>query len=166
VGRPSSPERRPSHTGSEDLRDHEERHSRLDPEWFHLFSLQQFRHKLRSEPEYAENGRSGVVLLRTARLRVMLEVAAEGTKFAEHTVIGSAIVVVIDGSLQITCDDEKRVARAGEMVVIPHDRPRAMIATSDVSFLWALALEPPDADSDAKSFVPFGPPQAFGPRGS
>jgi len=33
-------------------------------------------------------------------------------------------------------------------------------------FLWTLSLEPPDAESDARSFGPVGPPQAFGPRGS
>jgi quercetin dioxygenase-like cupin family protein len=144
----------------------EERQSRLDPEWLHLFSLEQFARKLRAEPEYAENGRSGLVLIKTEQLRVVLEVASEGSKFAEHTVLGSATVVVLEGALEITCGDETRVVRAGEMVVIPHDRPRAMSATGDVCFLWTLSLEPPDAESDARSFAPVGPPRAFGPRGS
>jgi quercetin dioxygenase-like cupin family protein len=148
------------------LRDPEERQNRLDPEWFHLFSLEQFAHTLRQEPEYAENGRNGLVLLKTAQLRVVLEVASEGTKFAEHSVLGSAIVVVLEGSLEIVCGDETRLARRGEMVVIPHDRPRAMSATGDACFLWTLSLEPPDAESDARSFGPVGPPHAFGPRGS
>ena len=165
AGRESAHGRR-RHAGGEGLRDHPGRHSRLDPEWLHLFSLQQLAHKLRAEPEYAENGRNGLVLIKTAQLRVVLEVAAEGTRFAEHTVLGSATVVVLDGSLEIVCDDETRTARQGEMVVIPHDRPRAMSATGDVCFLWTLSLEPPDEESDAKSFVPFGPPKAFGPRGS
>jgi quercetin dioxygenase-like cupin family protein len=148
------------------LRDPQERQSRLDPEWFHLFALEQLAHKLRAEREYAENGRNGLVLLKTAQLRVVLEVAAEGTKFAEHTVLGSAIVVVLDGSLEIVCGDETRVAKRGEMIAIPHDRPRAMSATGDVCFLWTLSLEPPDAESDAWSIASFDPPQAFGPRGS
>jgi quercetin dioxygenase-like cupin family protein len=161
-----SRERRRAHLGAEGLRDPEERQSRLDPEWFHLFSLERFAGKLRAEPEYTENGRNGLVLLKTPTLSVVLEVAAEGSKFAEHTVLGSALVVVLDGSLQVVCGDEMRVARRGEMVVIPHERPRAMSATSDVCFLWALSLEPPDAESDARSFGPFGPSRAFGPRGS
>jgi quercetin dioxygenase-like cupin family protein len=165
-GRPSTRDRRRSHVSGQGLRDHDERHSRLDPEWLHLFSLQQLARKLRSEPEYAENGRGGVVLIKTEQLRVVLEVAAEGTQFAEHTVLGSATVVVLEGSLQIVCGDEKRAAQRGEMVVIPHDRPRTMSATSDVCFLWTLSLEPPDEESDARSFGPFGTPKAFGPRGS
>jgi len=158
--------RRAVHAGTEDLRSHDERHSRLDPEWFHLFSLEQFGRRLRAEPEYAENGRNGLVLIKTEQLRVVLEVAAEGTKFAEHTVLGSAMLVVLSGSLRINCGDETRSVRQGEMVVIPHDRPRAMTATGDVCFLWTLSLEPPDAESDARSFAPYGPPRAFGPRGS
>ena len=162
----SKRERRRSHVSAEGLRSPEERQSRLDPEWLHLFSLEQFARKLRAEPEYAENGRSGLVLIKTEQLRVVLEVASEGSKFAEHTVLGSATVVVLEGALEITCGDETRVVRAGEMVVIPHDRPRAMSATGDVCFLWTLSLEPPDAESDARSFAPVGPPRAFGPRGS
>jgi hypothetical protein len=35
--------------------------------------------------------------------------------------------------------DEKRTARAGELVAIPHDRPRAIRATTDAVFVWTLA---------------------------
>lgn len=157
---------RRSRAGAGNLRDHDERHGRLDPEWFHLFSLEQLACRLRSEPEFAANGRNGLVLIKTEQLRVVLEVAAEGTKFAEHTVLGSSMLVVLSGSLRVTCGDETRALRRGEMAVVPHDRPRAMTATGDVSFLWTLSLEPPDAESDARSFVPVDPPRAFGPRGS
>ena len=74
-------------------------------------------------------------------MSVVLEVAAEGVKIAEHTVSGPAIVHVLDGELDLVCLDETRVAHAGEMVVIPHDRPRSMSAKSDVTFLWTLAME-------------------------
>jgi len=161
-----SPHERRSHVRANGLRDAEERRSRLDPEWFHLFSPEQFERELRAEPEYAENGRNGLVLLKTAQLRVVLEVAAKGTRFAEHTVLGSAMVIVLDGALEIACGDEKRMPHAREMVVIPHDRPRAMTAAEDVCFLWMLSLESPDEESDAHSFGPFALPRAFGPRGS
>ena len=54
---------------------------------------------------------------------------------------GPAIVHVLDGELELTCLDETRMAHAGEMVVIPHDRPRSLCAQSDVTFLWTLAIE-------------------------
>ena len=162
--RSSARGRRRSHERAEGLHEREERQSRLDPEWFHLFSLAHFATKLRAEPEYAENHRNGLVLLKTEQLRVVLEVAAQGTKFAEHTVLGSAIVLMLEGSLEIVCGDETRMAHAGEMVVIPHDRPRAMSAAGDVAFLWTLSLERPDEESDARSFGPFAPPHALEPH--
>ena len=107
-----------------------------------MFSLQQFVRELRGEREYAEQGRNGItLLLKTDRLRIVLEAAAEGTKIPEHTVEGAAVVQVLDGSLDLVCMDERRVARAGEMVVIPHDRPRSMSGSSDVTFLWTLSLD-------------------------
>ena len=125
------------HRGS-NLRDRIERGNRLDLGWFHLFSLAQFARGLRGEREYAEQGRNAITLLKTEQLSVVLEVAAEGVKIAEHTVPGPAIVHVLDGELDLVCLDETRVAHAGEMVVIPHDRPRSMSAKSDVTFLWTL----------------------------
>jgi quercetin dioxygenase-like cupin family protein len=123
------------------LRDRVERGGRLDMEWFHLFSLEHFARSLRAEREYKEQGRNAILLLKTAELRVVLEVAAEGEKIADHTVPGPAMVHVLEGELELVCLDETRVAHGGEMVVIPHDRPRTMSAKSDVVFLWTLALE-------------------------
>ena len=140
-GRDWSRESERSHRGADRLRDRIERGSRLDLEWFHLFSLAQLARALRGEREYVEQGRNGITLLKTEQLRVLLEVAAEGAKIAEHTVPGPAIVHVLDGELELTCLDETRMAHAGEMVVIPHDRPRSLCAQSDVTFLWTLAIE-------------------------
>jgi quercetin dioxygenase-like cupin family protein len=123
------------------LRDRAERPNRLDPEWFHLFSLAPLRESLRSERPYREQGRNGLVLLKTDQLRVVLQVAAAGAEIAEHTVPGPAIVHVLEGELELVCLDATRIAHAGEIVSIPHDRPRAITARSDASFLWVLALE-------------------------
>jgi quercetin dioxygenase-like cupin family protein len=127
--------------GVERLRDRIERRNRLDEEWLHLFSLAHFARALRSDREYIEHGRNAITLLKSDGLRVVLEVAAAGTKIAEHVVPGPAIVQVLEGKLDLVCLDEARVAERGEMVVIPHDRPRSMTAKSDAAFLWTLAIE-------------------------
>jgi quercetin dioxygenase-like cupin family protein len=137
-----------SYRGTDRLRDRIERGTRLDEEWLHLFSLARFARALRAEREYREQGRNAMILMKTGQLRVVLEVAAEGAKIAEHVVPGPAIVHVLDGELDLVCLDETRVARAGEIVVIPHDRPRAMAAKSEVAFLWMLAME---TDADAST---------------
>jgi quercetin dioxygenase-like cupin family protein len=124
-----------------DARSRSERPKRLDPEWSHLFSLAHLMQSLRGERPYREQGRNGIVLLKTDELRVVLEVAAEGTEVSEHTVPGPAMVHVLEGELELACLDETRIARAGEIVTIPHDRPRTIAAKTDTSFLWTFAIE-------------------------
>jgi quercetin dioxygenase-like cupin family protein len=136
VGQKSAAE--PHRAQHRSARDRLGREGAVDREWFHLFSLAQFARELREEREYAEHGRNGIALLKSDRVRVVLEVAAEGAKIAEHTVEGAAMITVLDGALDVACNDERRVARAGELVVIPHDRPRTITAKSDASFLWTL----------------------------
>jgi len=122
------------------LRDRSERRHRLDEEWLHLFSLEKFTTALRQEPEYQRNGHNGLILIKTEHMRVVLEVARAGRGISEHTIHGPALVQLIEGSLTFQAGDERRVAHAGEMVVIPHDRPRTICANEDAAFLWALAL--------------------------
>ena len=122
------------------FRGRSERRHRLDEEWLHLFSLRKFASALRLEPEYDRNGHNGVILMKTAHMRVVLEVARAGRSIGEHTIHGPALVHVIEGSLTFQAGDERRVARTGEMVVIPHERPRTIRAIEDAAFLWALAL--------------------------
>ena len=133
------------------LRDRTERRHRLDEEWLHLFSLAKFVAALRQEPEYLRNGHNGLILMKTEHVRVVLEVAQAGHSIGEHTIHGPALVQVLEGSLAFQCGDERRVAHAGEMVVIPHDRPRTIRATDDAAFLWALSLAARDGSKTAGS---------------
>jgi quercetin dioxygenase-like cupin family protein len=122
------------------LRDRSERQHRLDPEWLHLFSLGKFIEALRQEHEYVRNGHNGLILLKTEHMRVVLEVTRAGRRIAEHSIHGPALIQVLEGSLRFRAGDEERVAHAGELVVVPHDRPRTISAEEDAAFVWALAL--------------------------
>ena len=82
--------------------------------------------------------------MKTEHMRVVFAVARAGSGIGEHSIHGPALVQVIEGSLTFQAGDERRDAHAGEMVVIPHERPRTILASEDAAFLWALAL-----DSDA-----------------
>ena len=123
------------------LRDRDERRHRLDEEWLHLFSLQKFTAALRQEPDYERNGHNGLILMKTEHMRVVLAVARAGSGIGEHTIHGPALVQVIEGSLTFQAGDERREAHAGEMVVIPHERPRTIRANKDAAFVWALSLD-------------------------
>jgi quercetin dioxygenase-like cupin family protein len=127
------------------LRNRDERRHRLDEEWLHLFSLGKFVAALREEPEYERNGHNGLILVKTEHMRVVLEVARSGHGIGQHTIHGPALVQVIEGSLSFHAGDERRDAHAGELVVIPHERPRTIQAKEDAAFLWALALDSRDA---------------------
>lgn len=124
-----------------DLRDRLRRSERLDEEWLHLFALPPMAKLLREEPEYQRNGRTGLTLLKSEHLRVVLEVARAGTEIGDHRISGPTLVHVLEGSLALVSDDATRVAHAAEMVVVPHDRPRRIHAESDAVFLWALSLD-------------------------
>jgi len=128
-------------TGHSSLRDQSRRQERLDEEWFHLFALDEMVGVLRTEAAYPVNGHTGVTLLKTEHLRIILEAARAGTRLERHTVQGPNFVHVISGSLRMEAGDETRIAHAGELVVIPHDRPREVIAEEESAFLLGLSLE-------------------------
>lgn len=126
------------------LRDQSHREERLDEEWLHLFALDEMAELLRTEAAYPVNGHTGITLHKTAHLRILLEVAKEGTRIGEHSVHGPSFIHVLSGSLRLTSGGETRIAHGGELVVIPHDRARKMVAEEDSSFLLGLSLEMPD----------------------
>lgn len=128
------------------LRDRFQREERLDEEVFHLFALEEMVEALRGEREYDANGHTGVILLKSDRLRVVLEVARDGVAIGNHVVPGPTVVQILQGSLHVTSEEQTRIAHPHEMIVIPHDRPRRLYAEGDAAFLWALSL---DGRSDA-----------------
>lgn len=107
----------------------------------HLFALEPMIERLRSEEPYDQNGQNGVLLLKTEHLRVVLEVAREGNEIGQHTVPGPTLIQVLEGSLDLSSQGETRTAHAGEMLVVPHDRPRTVFARADAAFVWALSMD-------------------------
>jgi quercetin dioxygenase-like cupin family protein len=126
---------------TQNLREKLNRDERLDEDWLHLFSLDSMIVGLRSEDEYSTTGHTGLTLLKTSTLRIVLEVAKEGSRIAEHSVHGPTVIHVLEGSIRIQALDETRVAHHGEMVVVPNDLPREIEAEKESAFLWILALD-------------------------
>jgi len=52
----------------------------------------------------------------------------KGQALSEHTAPFDAIVYILDGQAQITIAGSRRLAQAGEMVVMPADTPHALKA--------------------------------------
>ena len=125
------------------LRDRTIREQRLDTDGLHRLSLPAFVAQLQAQPEFGSNGHSGVLLMRTEQMRVVLETAREDTVIHEHTVHGPTFLYVIDGAVSINVEGETRVAERGEMLVIPRDRTRVIRAINTSSLLWVLAPDAP-----------------------
>lgn len=117
----------------------EERTARLLPEELHLFDLKRTAEGLRSEPEYATNGRNGTTLVKDAEVRVVLEVLREGAELAEHRAPGPITVQVLEGEIQFSGGETVHTLRPGELLVLPACRPHAVKAARDSAFLLTIA---------------------------
>ena len=126
----------------ESLRGPEIRRKRLDEGTVHVFALTDYAEAMRKEREYTQHGHTGVILIKTSELRVVLEVAEAGKGMAEHVIRGPATVQILEGSLEFSTRNASFTARAGDMAVLPHDEPRTVTAKEKTTFLLALALAP------------------------
>ncbi len=125
----------------EHLRDRETRHRRLDEGVMHVFSGREFGAALRAEAEYQKNRHTGVTLMKTAELRVLLEAADAGSSLARHVIHGPATLYLIEGLLDIETDVGSHRAKAGDMVVLPRDEKREITCREESLFLLALSPE-------------------------
>jgi quercetin dioxygenase-like cupin family protein len=124
----------------ESLRERGARERRLDPDQVHVFALREFAAALREEPEYRENGHTGVLLVRTDDLRMLLEVAADGASVDDHVIRGPATLQVLEGALDVEVDGTHHAVSEGGIAVLPHDVSRRIVARAESAFVLTLAL--------------------------
>ena len=124
---------------AESLRAKHQRERRLDEELVHVFSLRSYGAGLRRQPEYEKDGHTGMILMKTPELRVVLEAARAGKTLATHVVHGPATLLVLEGALDI--ETERGSFRVGEseMAVLPRDEGREIRSLGQSLFLIALS---------------------------
>lgn len=132
-----------------ELRNRAARQHRLDEGMVHVLSAAEFGAVLRQEAEYQKNRRTGVTLMKTAELRVVLEATEPGTALASHVVHGPATLYLIEGGLEIETREGSFRARQGDMVVLPRDEKRKIVCGDRSLFLLALSPESGDEDPTA-----------------
>lgn len=121
------------------LRSKRAREARLDAEQPHVFSLRAYGAGLRRQPEYQRDGHTGMILMKTPELRIVLQAVRAGTTLATHVVHGPTQLYVIDGALDVnTPDGSFRVGEA-EMALLPADEERELHSPGHSLFLLALA---------------------------
>lgn len=112
---------------------------RLDEDLVHVFSAGEMSAALRAEPEYRNNHHTGITLMKTEELRVLLEAAEAGATVERHVVRGPATIFVIEGRLEIQTGDRTYTARRGDMVVLPRGEARRILCPEASTFLLALS---------------------------
>lgn len=123
------------------LRDRQTRHRRLDEALVHVFSARDLAGALFDEPEFERNRHTGITLLKTAELRVVLVVAAAGVALARHVVHGPATLHLVEGELAIDTDEGCFSAGPGDLVVLPRDEGREIVSRKRSIFLLVLSPE-------------------------
>jgi quercetin dioxygenase-like cupin family protein len=119
------------------------RRARLDDDRVHRIDLSDTARRLRGEREYRASGRTGVTLVKSEALRVVLEVLAAGRGLAEHVIRGPATVHVLQGTLDFASARERFTAGAGSLVVVPAGEPHEVDAREDATLLIGLSLDEP-----------------------
>ncbi len=126
-------------SASEPLRERQTRVGRLDEQQIHVFSLRSYGAGLRRQPEYDKDGHTGMILVKTPELRVVLEAAQAETRLAAHVVHGPATLYVLSGALDVsTRQGTFRVGEA-EMAVLPRDEEREIRSVAESLFVIAIS---------------------------
>lgn len=121
------------------LRDRDTRQRRLDEALVHVFSARELGGALQEEPEYQRSGHTGLTLMKTPELRVLVESVAAGVALASHAIHGPATLYLVEGELSIATRDGSYSAGPGDMVVLPRDAPREIVSRKRSVFLLALS---------------------------
>jgi quercetin dioxygenase-like cupin family protein len=118
-----------------------ERAERLARDTLQVINLRSYLRALREEGAYHTNGRNGITLVKTARLRVVLEVLQAGTQLAEHRAPGPITVQVLEGAIRFHVEDEVFRVREAETLALPAGQPHSVEAVGDAAFLLTIAVE-------------------------
>lgn len=127
-------------------RTREEREARLDISTTHVFALNAILSTLRDEPEYEQNSRNGMTLVKDPDLRVVLEAVKAGGSLPDHYAPGRCTIHVLEGQIRVKLPAEELYLRRGELMALPPCEHHAVEAVIDSVFLLTIAptetLEP------------------------
>ncbi len=122
-----------------DVRGLAARERRLDESELHVLSLRAFGAGLRAQREYDREGHTGMILVKTPELRVVLEAAAAGARLATHVVRGPTTLLVLEGALEVATSRGQFRVGEGEMAVLPRDEQREIHSLARSLFRLALS---------------------------
>lgn len=104
------------------------------------FDLNGLVAKLTQEPQYREEGMTGIALVRDDRISVVLQALRKGTGLREHRAPASALVTLLSGRATFTSEGgAKRTAmQPGTLVAFASGLDHAVVADEDCAFLLVI----------------------------
>ncbi|MBT9177229.1 MAG: hypothetical protein DDT20_01560 [Firmicutes bacterium] len=79
-------------------------------------------------------------LIQNQQLSITLFAFDKGEEISTHASGGDALVLVLDGVVEITIAEEKFALSAGETIVMPADVPHAVLAAEKVKFMLTVVF--------------------------
>ena len=93
------------------------------------------KYELASLVDYQEGKVISRTLAQGRPLSLTVFAFDKGEEISSHTASGDAMVVILDGTAEITIGDEKLVLTKGETVVMPAGVPHALLAIEQFKML-------------------------------
>jgi quercetin dioxygenase-like cupin family protein len=87
------------------------------------------------EPESREHGRSGVTLVKTPHLRLVVEALSQGARLAECEAFGPMTFYVLDGEVRFEASAEVVYLQTGQLLALPSASLGSVEAVRDSSLL-------------------------------
>ncbi len=95
-------------------------------------------HSLTGLVTYQEGSIVSKTVMKKDKGNVTLFAIDQGQQISEHTTPFDAMVCVLDGEAEITISGELFTIKAGEMIVMPENKPHALVAKKSFKMMLTM----------------------------
>jgi len=97
--------------------------------------------KLTNQIEYQKDAVVSKTLIKKEKGTVTVFAFDKGQGLSEHTAPFDALVQVLDGKADVKIDSESNIVEAGEMIIMPADKPHALKAIEKFKMMLVMIRE-------------------------
>jgi len=97
--------------------------------------------KLTNQIEYQKDAVVSKTLIKKEKGTVTVFAFDKGQGLSEHTAPFDALVQVLDGKADVIIDSESNIVEAGEMIIMPADKPHALKAIEKFKMMLVMIRE-------------------------
>ncbi|MGH7915189.1 MAG: cupin domain-containing protein [Candidatus Binataceae bacterium] len=107
---------------------------------FVVFTLEEARHHVTSEPQWQKNDRASMSIVKNEDLTVTMVMLKTGAHLKEHTTRKAASVHVLSGRIRFSSGSTTRELGAGMLAMVEGAVPHAVEAIEESALLVTAAL--------------------------